>query len=294
MTPAAGAAHTQPVIAVIAAGAMGSGVAGVLSAHGARVLTLLEGRSEASRARAAAAGMVAADLDGIAAADIILSIVPPAEARPLADLLAPALLRARRKAVVVDLNAINPTTVAQIAAVIAATGAAFVDGGIIGLPPRPGSSGPSLHVCGPQASAIGGELRALGLDMRVMDAPIGAASALKMSYAGITKGLTALTTMMVLGATRAGAQEALLAELAETQKPLLTRLSRAMPDMVPKAHRWVAEMREIAAFLEADPAAATVFEGIAQFYERMAAGAEAGDPEIAALRHFAKAAAAQA
>jgi hypothetical protein len=40
--------------------------------------------------------------------------------------------------------------------------------------------------------------------------------------------------------------------------------------MYPKAFRWVAEMREIAAFLNDDKAAAMMFEGAAQLYERLA------------------------
>ena len=40
--------------------------------------------------------------------------------------------------------------------------------------------------------------------MPVQPGPIGAASAMKMSYAGITKGFTALGAAMMLAATRAG------------------------------------------------------------------------------------------
>ena len=40
--------------------------------------------------------------------------------------------------------------------------------------------------------------------------------------------------------------------------------------MYPKAYRWVAEMREISAFLREDKAAAMIFEGAAQLYDRLA------------------------
>src|SRR3954451_1175902 len=69
-----------PSIAVIAPGAMGSAIAARLVEHGCKVLTSLDGRSEATRKRAAAAGMVGAGDGEIANADIILSIVPPGEA----------------------------------------------------------------------------------------------------------------------------------------------------------------------------------------------------------------------
>jgi hypothetical protein len=92
-----------------------------------------------------------------------------------------------------------------------------------------------------------------------------------MSYAGITKGLAAIASIMILGAERAGAGPALRAELASSQPQLLARFGSSLPDMLPKAYRWIAEMREISAFLRDDPAGAAVFQGIAQFYERISA-----------------------
>ena len=85
-------------------------------------------------------------------------------------------------------------------------------------------------------------LNGFGLDTRLVDGPAGAASALKMSYAGLTKGFTALGAAMMLGAERAGCAEALRAELAESQPHFLAWLSRQVPRMYPKAYRWVAEM----------------------------------------------------
>lgn len=119
---------------------------------------------------------------------------------------------------------------------------------------------------------------------------MGAASALKMSYAGITKGLAALAAMMVLGAERAGAGAALRAELGQSQAMLLARFAKTLPDMVPKAYRWDGEMREIAAFLGDDPAAAAVFQGFAQFYGRIAADAAGARTEVEVIETFAAAA----
>ncbi len=63
-----------------------------------------------------------------------------------------------------------------------------------------------------------------GLIVRVLEGPLTAASALKMSYAGITKGFTALGAAMMLAASRGGSAEALKAELAES-RPDLASLS---------------------------------------------------------------------
>jgi 3-hydroxyisobutyrate dehydrogenase-like beta-hydroxyacid dehydrogenase len=276
-----------PTIAVIAPGAMGSAIGARLAEHGARVLTSLDGRGAASRARAEAAGMVhAAEVD-LVASDLLLSIVPPADAEALARRLAPALSAAASKPVYVDANAVSPETVARIAAIVTATGAPFLDGAILGLPPKPGAKGPRVYVSGAEpAPAL--VLRDLGLDLRVCPGGIGAASSLKMSYAGLNKGLTALAAIMIGAAQRAGAGEALLAELAENEPALLARFTKALPDMAPKAYRWAPEMEEIAAFLGPDAAGRQVFAGYAALYRHLAA--EDGEADIAALIRFAAAA----
>jgi 3-hydroxyisobutyrate dehydrogenase-like beta-hydroxyacid dehydrogenase len=260
---------------------MGSAVGRRLSEHGARVLTSLTGRSIATIRRAEMAGMIGADDDAIAQADVILSILPPNEAFALAERFAAPLSRASHKAIFADCNAINVKTVRQIAAVITPTGAAFVDGG-----PPPGQSGdPTFYFSGQAAPALAG-LSNLGLNIRVMKAPIGAASALKMSYAGINKGTTLLTAAMLLGATRAGAADALRAELSESRPELLARYARSIPDMYPKAHRWAPEMEEIAEFLSDDPAARLIFQGMAALCRRLAADQSGEQAEIQSLDAF--------
>ena len=191
------------VIAIIAQGAMGAGLGRRLAQRGATVLTGLAGRSAASARRAAEAGMRDATPAELAGADVFLSVLPPSEARACAARLAPALQAAPRKAAYVDCNAVSPATAEAVGAIVAPTGAAFVDGGIIGGPPRDDGYTPVLYVAGPEAERLAAApLRAHGLDVRVTPGPIGAASALKMSYAGITKGLVALSSAMVLAAAR--------------------------------------------------------------------------------------------
>ena len=259
---------------VIAAGAMGSAVARRMHERGATVRTSLAGRSAASARRAAEAGMVAvaSDRELVEGVDIVLSIVPPGDAVALAERLQPALAAASRKPLYIDCNAVNPTTVARIVAVLAPSGAPFVDGGIIGAPPKREGAGPRFYLSG-QAAKQAAILRDYGVDVRLLEGPVGAASALKMSYAGITKGLTALGTAMMLGAAANGSATALLAELAESQPNLLAYLRRSVPDMSPKAYRWVAEMREIAGFLADDSGASQIYQGMAGLYQSIAKAA---------------------
>src|SRR6201996_1375901 len=124
-----------PIVAIVAAGAMGAGIGQRLASHGVRVLTSLTGRGEGTAARARAAGMIATGDEDIAAADFILSVLPPGEALALAQRFAPVLAASNAKPVYVDCNAINPATLERVAAAIAPTGCPFVDAGIIGPPP---------------------------------------------------------------------------------------------------------------------------------------------------------------
>jgi L-threonate 2-dehydrogenase len=276
------------VVAVIAPGAMGAGVGKRLADNGLKVLTSLKGRSEETATRAKAAGMAAASDEDIARTDFILSILPPGDALSLAQRFVPALQASNAKPVYVDCNAINPNTVAKVAAALAPTGCPFVDAGIIGSPPKPPGAGeskmagsPRFYASGPAAPRFA-TLREYGLDVRVLDGALAAASALKMSYAGITKGTQAIGAAMMLAATRAGSADALFDELQSSQKELFPWLKRSLGQMPPKAYRWVAEMQEIAGFVAGDTAASELYEGAAHFYERFAEDFENGDKKAAA------------
>jgi 3-hydroxyisobutyrate dehydrogenase-like beta-hydroxyacid dehydrogenase len=237
-----------------------------LRERGCRVLTSLQGRSAATRARAEAAGMADASDAELAAADMILSIVPPGDALALAERLAPTLAAATAKPLYVDCNAVSPETVRAIAAVVDAAGAQFVDAGIIGSRPRDGYA-PAIYACGPQAPLFAG-LGAHGLDIRLMDGPVGQASALKMCYGGLTKGLHAVGVAVIKGAIEAGVDEAFFAELASSQPMLLDYFTGRTPGVFGKAYRWVAEMQEIGDFLGGPGEA--IYDGAAALFDAMA------------------------
>jgi 3-hydroxyisobutyrate dehydrogenase-like beta-hydroxyacid dehydrogenase len=274
-----------PVVAIIAPGAMGAAVGKRLADNGLRVLTSLRGRSQETVARAKSAGMAAANDSEIAAADFILSILPPGDALALAERFAPALKASNAKPVYVDCNAINPATVERVAAAVAPTECPFVDAGIIGAPPQPGDSGPRFYASGAAAPRFA-SLRDYGLDVRVLGGAMSAASALKMSYAGITKGTQAIGAAMMLAAMRSGSADDLFAELQASQKQLFPWLKRQLELMPPKAYRWVAEMQEIAGFVGDDPAAHELYAGAAHFYERFAQDFESDKKDAAALAAF--------
>ncbi|RFB85218.1 6-phosphogluconate dehydrogenase [Rhizobium leguminosarum bv. trifolii] len=259
----------MPDFAIIGAGAMGSAVARRLIDHGATVLTCLEGRSERTIARAEAAGMVPVGRQDLAKAALVLSIVPPAEAIEVAELVADISSGLQAPPPFIDLNAIAPKTMQALAARFEGSTVDVLDGAIIGGPPAPGKPGPTIYISGDSAERSR-LLEDYGLRVRRLDGPLGAASALKMCYAGINKGFTGLGAAMLLAASRSGAAESLKAELTESLPDVDRKLSKSIPDMYPKAYRWVAEMQEIADFLGEDDPAATIFRGMAEVFARLA------------------------
>lgn len=276
---------SKPVVAVIAQGTMGAGIGWRLAQGGADVITSLAGRSAGSGERAAKAGMRSVTDAEIAAADIILSIVPPSEAMALAERLAPHLAAAPRKPLYIDCNAVSSEMVIRIGKLVSSTGTGFADGGIIGGPPRPGYDGPSVFVAAAPASARETLVRG-GLLIKPLDGPIGSASALKMSYAAITKGLTAIASASILAAARYGASDALYAELSGSQKNVLPAIARSVPDMFDKAYRFVGEMEEIADHF-GRASSAEIYTGMAKLYQEIADDqASGGKADVAALAAF--------
>jgi 3-hydroxyisobutyrate dehydrogenase-like beta-hydroxyacid dehydrogenase len=274
-------------IVVCAAGAMGAGIGARLVSRGAEVRTSLKGRGPGSAERAKQAGMIAVEddralLDG---ADFVLSVVPPGVALAFAERIKPVLAALPKKPVFADCNAVAPETMKDLAARLAPAGAPVVDGGIIGPPPRAEGAGPRLYVSGEAAPTLL-SLRDFGLDVRLVEGGIGAASALKMCYALLGKGTTALGTAMILAAARAGVTDDLLKELGASRPDLLGYLKRTVPDMLPKAYRWVAEMEEIGKFLESPGAGSVTFEGIARLYERIASSLETKEQDPVFLKDF--------
>jgi L-threonate 2-dehydrogenase len=232
-------------VGILSPGDMGHAIGAVLHQHGLRVITNLQGRSARTGTLAKTAGIidVADDKTLVREADMLLSILPPAQAYNFAARIVSVLKETGSNVLFVDCNAIAPRTARSIEQLITAAGASFVDVGIIGGPPQPGREGPRLYASGPRAADVA-QLVQYGLDIRVLGAQGGQASGLKMCYASLTKGFTALATEALVAGQAQGLQEALLAEFQLL--PLFKTMQRSVPAMPPKAYRWVGEMEEIA------------------------------------------------
>lgn len=260
-----------PTVALMSPGDMGHAVGARLRQHGVRVITMLKGRSQRTADLAAATGIenVADDVDLVGAADVLLSIVAPAEAIALAERLAGAIEKAASPLVYVDCNAVAPETATAMSALIERAGADFVDAGIVGPPPRENSHATRFYMSGRKADQLSW-LNDVGLDVRVVGEAVGAASALKMCYAALNKGTIGLMTGIAVMAERLSVADALHDELAISQDAALRRMHQQVPAMIPKAHRWIGEMEEIAKTFDSADLSPEIFQGIAGIYRLVA------------------------
>jgi 3-hydroxyisobutyrate dehydrogenase-like beta-hydroxyacid dehydrogenase len=269
-------------IGLLHPGEMGAAVGRCLAGHGYAVLWTPEGRSAASASRAESAGLTAAGglADLVRRADIIISVCPPHAALDVARQVAAVRGRAARPGgIFVDANAISPATAREVAAIVEAGGAAYVDGGIIGTPPAtPGHA--RLYLSGPRAEEVRRLFDGTALDARLVgrDSPAGAASAVKMAYAAWTKGTAALV-LAARGLARAeDVEDVLLAEWALSQPGLDDRSARAARSAAVKGWRWIAEMEEIAAAMAAAGLPAGFHQAAAEIYRRSPDGGD-GSPD---------------
>jgi 3-hydroxyisobutyrate dehydrogenase-like beta-hydroxyacid dehydrogenase len=237
----------RPTIGIISPGDMGHAIGAVLVQHGLRVLTNLHGRSARTAALAAQAGItdVGDDETLVREADMLLSVLVPAQAHAFAERMAAAMRATGSTPLFADCNAISPRTARAIERLLREVGAEVVDVGIIGAPPRAGKAETRLYASGPGAERLA-LLGEYGLDVRIIGPQVGQASGLKMCYASLTKGLTALATQALVAGETLGLTELLTGELQESQPELFRWFERQVPRMPPKAYRWVGEMEEIA------------------------------------------------
>ena len=263
--------NMNKVIGLLHPGEMGAAVGRCLTGRGHEVLWASEGRGPGTAARAAAAGLT--DAGTIAAlagrAEVILSVCPPHAALDVAWAVHGF------RGLYVDANAVSPGTAREVARLICESGGRYVDGGIIGAPPqRPGTT--RLYLSGGDAGEIAALFAGTPLDARVISGSATAASAVKMAYAGWTKGTAALLLSVRALAREQGVEDALLAEWALSQPGLDARSEGAARSAADKGWRWVGEMEEIGATMSAAGLPDGFHLAAAEIFRRSPRGA-AGD-----------------
>jgi 3-hydroxyisobutyrate dehydrogenase-like beta-hydroxyacid dehydrogenase len=261
---------TEPVrtIGIVSPGAMGSAVGHVLAQTGARIVATLDGRSERTAGLASRAGLeLLPDLASVVrAADVILSIVPPGEAEPVAADVARAGADAGGRPLLVELNAISPQRVRRIPA-LNAHALDLVDGSISGPPPwTPGTT--RIYLSGPRAAEVAA-LGWPGVELVLLGHELGLASAVKMCTASVYKGTAALLTHALVTARANGVLEHVLDDLASSLPVFVEGAERQIAGAATKAARYVAEMEEIAATQAEAGVSPALFEGLAETFRTL-------------------------
>jgi hypothetical protein len=159
----------------------------------------------------------------------------------------------------VDANAVSPATAAKIASAVGE----FVDGGIVGSPPRERGT-TRLYLSGERAETVAELFVGSPLDARV----VSNASAVKMAYAAWTKGTAAMLLAIRELARREGVEETLVAEWDLSFPELRDRYERAERSAAAKGWRWVGEMEQIAESFEADDLPGGFHRAAAEVYRR--------------------------
>ena len=259
-------------IGIVSPGAMGAQIGRSLVASGSKVVVALDGRSPRSVDRAKAAGLenIGTLDDLVKACDVVLSVVPPASALEVAEEVASALRGTKHQLTLVDANAISPGRAIAVAEIVEAAGARYVDGGIVGGPPRPGGR-TEMILSGEGSERLAPALTTDQLLASAIGSDPTAASTLKMCHAAWSKGTSALLVSIRAVAAQAGVDDALVELWGRVQPAVLTR-SDGEGSVAGRAWRWVDEMREIARTFEdagvpggAAAAASLLYERLVSF-----------------------------
>lgn len=254
-------------IGILNPGNMGVAIAQSMVDSGQTVHWISAGRSDATRQRAEAAGLIElkSGQEMIERCQSIVSVCPPHAAVDVAEMV----IAAGFSGSYLDANAIAPRTTKQIGALMANAGVDFVDGGIVGGPPT--KSGTTwLYLSGPKAADVATWFNGGLIAPELLNDEIGAASGLKMCFAASTKGYNALLTAIMGAAEELGVRDALenqwdryWPDFAEQKK------AAAVGVAYNKAWRFAGEMDEMAMTWEDAGVPNEFFVGAAEVYRRI-------------------------
>jgi len=257
----------RPNLGILHPGEMGLSIAGTAQNTGHRVYWVSEGRSPQTAERAARLGLV--DAQTLArlceACPVILSVCPP----DAAEAVSTSVLAQGFTGLYVDMNAIAPQRAIRIGEAMAARGARFVDGGIVGGPAwKPNSTW--LYLSGEHAQTAAGYFVAGPLETCVIGDTIGKASALKMCFAAYSKGTTALLSAVLATSESLGVRTELEQQWSRDGSNFAEQAPQKVRQVTAKAWRFAGEMDEIAATLEAAGLPGEFHSAAAIIYRRMA------------------------
>ena len=261
---------TIKTVAILNPGEMGGAVGGALREGGFEIITCLDGRSEATRGRASTYGLRdVGTLDAaITEADIVLCIMPPEFSPATANAVAASMDRTGHAPPYADCNAIAPETARDIERGITVAGASFIDASIVGNPPGKGPKPTRFFASGPDA-ALMDVFNGKGITIKQCGPEIGRGSAVKMCYAGITKGTSALHAAILIAAEALGVADELYEELTYSQEAQLKRMENTTPALPAVSARYIGEMLEISKTMGSVGVTTGFHDGATELYRLM-------------------------
>ena len=247
-------------------GAMGISLAASAQNTGHTVCWASNGRSSETRDRADQFNLV--DMVSLSSlcqnCSVLISICPPHAAEDLAN----QVLSYNYRGVYVDANAISPGRVKRIDQAMTEAGVTFLDGGIIGPPAwKPGRTW--LHLSGNTPEQVAECFSSGPLETEIVGSTIGKASALKMCYAALTKGTTALMCAILLASEAYGVRDALETQWNQDGSAFTTETHQRVRNTAPKAWRFVGEMAEISATLSQVSVPGDFHAGAEEIFRRL-------------------------
>ena len=203
----------------------------------------------------------------------------------------------RSKLYYLELNAVPARLASEMATLFSepttateeGRGCHFVDGGIIGSPPtqstqdgswkKPGVALSGLVDLAPRFATL-----ASVLNIRLVSSRVGVASSLKLSFAALTKGLTALSILSFSTAQKEEMLPELLALLEEYSPRIAALATNGVIGMSPKAYRWEDEMLGIGEAFDTEGGwngiGADVYGGFAEIYRTIAEDTILGEERV--------------
>jgi len=265
----------SPALGILHPGEMGSFLAASARNTLGTVYWCSAGRSSATRARADQQGLteISTLQEFCRRCDIIVSVCPPHAAEAQAD----AVLAEGFRGIYVDANALSPATMQDLGKHLQTGGLRVVDGGVVGLASyKPGTTW--LYLSGADAAEVAACFSAGPVEVTVLGAELGQASALKMCYAAWNKGKNALLTAVLATADELGVRAALEQQWDIYEPGFSTASTERLRGIARKAWRFGGEMDEIAETLQACGVPHEFFTAAAELYRRESAFKDSPTP----------------
>ena len=217
-----------------------------------RAYDILFGEAAGDRLRAAAesldVGIAKDHADAVRGAGIVFLAVTASSSLQAARACLGGLAAGQ---LFLDINSVSPKRKIESAALVAPSGAAYVDVAVM-APVAPYLHKVPCLIGGPGAAALMPRAKALGMKMELVSSEVGQASAIKMFRSIVVKGMEALLLESMVAAAEYGVEAKVLASLQETFPGIdWEKLAGYMIErVVSHGKRRASEMREVSQTLE--------------------------------------------